>query len=123
MHLLLLFGYFALITCHLNFTDTTNKIKFILNKYKNSSKCSRFQRCLKKDKINNFVGKTLTFFDKTERFGDFLRYRNVSDCDNENSESYTREHILKGLLVHGDVPDWHWHEYKVKELTLSILIL
>lgn len=101
----------------MNITDTSNKIKIILNNYKTNSKCSRIPRCLNTEKLNHFVGKTLNFFDKTERYGDFVRHISVSECDSGKSESYRREHILKGLLIHEDVPETHWHEYKVSFYT------
>lgn len=66
--------------------------------------------------MDNFVGSTMNFLDRTQGFGEFLKFNNVSECAvNSNNVEYARKHILNGLLVRDDVPDRHWHEYKVSK--------
>ncbi|KAG6448277.1 hypothetical protein O3G_MSEX005414, partial [Manduca sexta] len=105
MYLIIIFIKISFITCF-NITETTNNIKDILVKYKNK----RFSRCT--NKLEGFVGKTLNFLDRTERYNDFLKYLNVSECSVRNDLAYVRRHILNGLIINEDLPESHWHEYK-----------
>ncbi|XP_045456456.1 cathepsin S-like [Melitaea cinxia] len=114
MILLILFIQLSLINSELHINETAHQIKYILNKYKSY----RQSRCTDNNeeysKLKNFAENTLIFFEKTERFGDYLKHYNVSDCHtSENRGSlYNFQHIVEGLLIHSDVPVTHWDEYK-----------
>lgn len=112
MKLLIIFIKITLIMSNIN--ETTHKIKDILIKYKT---CNRYNRCVNPYfKLENFAEKTFKVLKKTERFGEYLKNYNVSDCHNSASDSnstYNKQHIVSGLLIHEDVPASHWHEYKV----------
>lgn len=101
----------TLINCNLNITETANKIKYLLNNCKNS----RFIRCSANEELDNFVSKTLSVLERTEYIGDYLKTFNVSQCSNKGlqSDDYINKHILNSMLLHEDVPDSHWQEYKV----------
>lgn len=111
MLIIILFIKISLINCNLNITDTANKIKYILNNCNHS----KFKRCSVNAKINDYVGKTLNVLERTEYIGNCLKYFNVSQCSGKrlHSGNYISKHILNGLLLHEDVPDSHWQEYKV----------
>lgn len=117
MILLILFIQLSLINSELHINETAHQIKYILNKYKSY----RQSRCTDNNeeysKLKNFAENTLNFFEKTERFGEYLKHYNVSDCHTgENRESlYNFQHIVEGLLIQSDVPVTHWDEYKVKK--------
>ncbi|KAJ0171157.1 hypothetical protein K1T71_013356 [Dendrolimus kikuchii] len=92
----------------LNVTDTTNKIKTILAKYK----YNRFRRLQNLRNYGVFLQKSLNFFEKTERYGEYLKYRNISDCNRSRDTTDMKNHVLNGLLIHDDLPETHWNEYK-----------
>lgn len=99
---------FTIITAT-NITETTDKIKSILTKYKNS----RHVRCSSFDKTENFVAKAIKLVEKNAGFGEFFKGFNVSQCSLNKGADYVKRHVLDGLIVHPVLPDWHWHEYKV----------
>lgn len=115
LFLLVIQLFLAEINSDLYTNSTTDKIKYILNKYRSL----KTKRCVSTGsdeylKVNNFAENTLRFLKKTERFGEFLKYINVSDCNVGASDiAYKTQHIFNGLLVHEDVPETHWEEYKV----------
>ncbi|XP_047037295.1 procathepsin L-like [Helicoverpa zea] len=88
-------------------TDTPNKIRSISTKHEDN----RQTRCLG-SQASNLVSQTVDFFQKTEVLSDILKGLNVTQCSIDKSAEYIRKHILNGLIVHPDLPDWHWHEYK-----------
>ncbi|XP_045779918.1 procathepsin L-like [Maniola jurtina] len=104
----------TVISSELNINSTTYKIKYILNKYKSF----RTRRCVNTEngeylKINNFAENILRVLEKTERFGEYLKYVNVSDCHvGESDNVCTKQHVFNGLLLHEEVPETHWEEYK-----------
>ncbi|CAK1595538.1 unnamed protein product [Parnassius mnemosyne] len=100
----------AFVGSNLQIKDAADKIKSILTRYKNF----RDRRCVKPNlKLDSFVDSTVNFLVKTERFGDFLKSYNASECagDITNSAHYLERHI-DGLLIHENVSDRHWDEYK-----------
>ncbi|XP_026492895.2 procathepsin L-like [Vanessa tameamea] len=112
MFLLIFIIQLSLISSDLQINETASKIKYLLGEYKS---CRR-SRCAdsRQLKLKKFAENTLSFLDKTERFGEYLKYYNVSDChvsENRNS-MYNFQHIIDGLLINSDVPDTHWDEYK-----------
>lgn len=98
------------ITNSINITESAQKNKFILQDYK-SNRCAR---CTSKAKA--FVKKSLKFVQENEGLGEFLKSFNVSQCGMEESANYVASHVLDGLIIHDDLPDWHWGEYKVIRL-------
>lgn len=120
MFLFILLVQITLISAELHINETTYKIKYILNKYKNE----RHKRCNLNlgefSKIENFAENTLKILEKTERYGEYLKYFNVSDCCSSASDSeYKKQHIIDGFIIHDEVPDSHWEEYKVKIVLIS----
>lgn len=115
LFLLVIQLFLAEINSELYTNSTTDKIKYILNKYRSL----KTKRCVSTGsdeylKVNNFAENTLRFLKKTERFGEFLKYINVSDCNVGASDiAYKTQHIFNGLLIHEEVPATHWEEYKV----------
>ncbi|XP_026734009.1 cathepsin L1-like [Trichoplusia ni] len=94
------------ITNSINITESTNKIKSILQDYK-TNRCTR---CT--SKADTFVKKSLKFVKENEGLGDFLKSFNVSQCGMKESANYVASHVLDGLIIHDGLPDWHWGEYK-----------
>ncbi|XP_073958794.1 cathepsin K-like isoform X2 [Choristoneura fumiferana] len=105
MYLLIILLQISLINSKLHLNETLNEIKFILNN-------ARYKKCVN-CATDSLFKNALSFFHRTEGFGDFLKTYNVSDCRGlETNPSYVQAHILDGLLIHHEVPDSHWHEYK-----------
>ncbi|XP_013181948.1 PREDICTED: cathepsin K-like, partial [Papilio xuthus] len=77
----------TLVTCYIQLKEVTDKIKSILNH-------TRERRCFKNQEIDNF-------------FGDILHNYNISQCGLNDLEKH-----FSSLLIHEDVPDEHWKEYK-----------
>lgn len=94
-----------------NIQENSEKIKAILLKYKSNNRYPRSST-----NTTQYIYDTVTVFKDTERYSEFLKYYNVSECASNNTKkhsAYVKRHILHGLLVDSDVPDSHWHEYKV----------
>lgn len=90
----------------ININETANKIISIKTKYKNNrnARCSMF---------DNIAAKTIKTIEKNAGMGEHLKRLNISQCSLDKGAKYVKKHILNGLIVHSDLPDWHWHEYKV----------
>ncbi|XP_013148765.1 PREDICTED: cathepsin L1-like [Papilio polytes] len=102
MNLIHILIQITLVNCNLKLKEGTDKIKSILNQYK-----IRQRRC--DLEIDNFVNKTVNFLIKNERFGDILNNYNVSKCGLR--VKHLEKHV-SSLLIHEDVPEEHWMEYK-----------
>ncbi|KAM3959886.1 cathepsin S-like [Aphomia sociella] len=103
----------SLINSFLHLNEPNTKLKYILKKYKTLNCAQR--ECGFDRNFNNFINRTVTFFDKTKRYGVFLKSYNVSECRDEDTSGgmkYVKRHISDGLLISHDVPDSHWGEYK-----------
>lgn len=106
MYILIILLQISVINSELSLNETLSEIKYILNN-------ARHKKCVN-CVTDSLFKNALSFFHRTEGIGDFLRTYNVTDCGGlETSSSYIQEHILDGLLIHHDVPDSHWQEYKV----------
>ncbi|XP_048000259.1 procathepsin L-like [Leguminivora glycinivorella] len=94
----------SLIRSELHLNETVYKIKYLLQ--------NRHKKCIDSN-TDDFLNKAISFFHKTDNYGEFLKTVNVSGCgDGEYSASYVKEHIVDGLLTNHNVPESHWHEYK-----------
>ncbi|KAJ8705323.1 hypothetical protein PYW07_011150 [Mythimna separata] len=82
-------------------------MKSIFTKYKNNRRI----RCNIFDKSDSFVAETVKL-EKNTGFDEFLKSFNVSQCFLKKGAEYVKRHILDGLIVHPDLPEWHWTEYK-----------
>lgn len=89
----------------------TNKLKTILLKYKQDLRSKRNLN----SKTDIFARDAVNFLQETERFNEFLKYYNVSECSQMGSENstYVKRHIFHGLVIDPNVPGTHWLEYKV----------
>ncbi|XP_052753082.1 cathepsin S-like [Galleria mellonella] len=114
MNFLFLFLQISLVSSYLNLNESNYKLKYILNKYKNSN-CAKYRRCVAEVNLDSFIDKSLNFFDKTSRYGEFLNSYNVSECKRDTEvqgTNYNKRHISNGLLTSHEVSDSHWNEYK-----------
>ena len=100
----------------INVTETTDKIKSILTK----NKINRHTRCGAFDSTENFFTKTIKMVEKNSGISDLFKGFNVSQCSLNKGADYLKKHILEGLIVHPDLPDWHWHEYKVSDFYIDV---
>ncbi|KAJ2940979.1 hypothetical protein O0L34_g13105 [Tuta absoluta] len=109
MLLLVFFIQISVINCNFNITETSHKISTLLKAYKSH----RLPRC-HPHRLGNFLDKTLSVLEKTQRVGEYLQYVNISACgsDSEYGARHMENHILRGLLINENIPDTHWHEYK-----------
>ena len=108
----------TVLNAEININETTYKIKYILNIYKNY----RHKRCttLKSElsKMDNFAEKTFKILKKSQRYEEYFKYNNVSDCNSCASDNVCKkQHVVKSFLIHDKVPDSHWEEYKVGKVT------
>lgn len=98
--------------------ETVHVVKFALNQYKNSC---RYRRNANTTCLGNIASSALSLLQKTERFGEFLKYLDVSDCGGGNqTKGYVKRHIFQALLINHDVPESHWLEFKVSAYTFYL---
>ncbi|XP_060807624.1 procathepsin L-like isoform X1 [Amyelois transitella] len=113
MEIIIVLLQISLISC--SFSNEMNKIKLILNNYKESMQCNRYKRCLVQNKkVDAFAHRAVNFLDKTQKFKDVIESMDASECiksDNVNL-NYTKRHILDSLLLDTNVSNSHWKEYK-----------
>lgn len=119
MKLLILIINLSAISCQINITETAVEIQRIINKYKNN----KLPRCVKSDKMESFVDESIDIFEKNTGLSEFWNTLNISECMGDTTSDYIRSHILKGLIVHDDLPVTHWEEYKVSSFSVLFIVL